>query len=132
MIIMTIVYVGVERRRGMLEILLWLLHYNNRLHTILKISRYQVAHLSTLRHWPKSPKNCKIGQIALKLKSRPRFKVYLVNLLIGGSKNWAILQKMHLQYSYDPKFHWKLYYEAKIKKIIHQNHFCNTFNFSFY
>ena len=63
----------------------------NRLHTILKISRYQWAQLSTLRLCSKRPKNWKIGPIVLKLKSRPSFKVYLVNLLIGAAKNWAIL-----------------------------------------
>ena len=42
----------------------------NRLHAIYQIFRYQVAQLSTLRHWPKRPKNTENGQFWPKLKYR--------------------------------------------------------------
>ena len=95
----------------------------------MKISRYQWAQLSTLRHWLKSTKNWKIGPIVLKLKSRPSFKVYLVKLLTGVAKNWAILQKTHLEACYTPNFHYKRQCDAILIKFCHWNHLKITFIF---
>ena len=65
----------------------------------------------------------------LKLKSHQSFKVYLVKLLIGVAKNWAILQKTHLEACYTPKFHYKRQSDAILIKFWHWNHIKITFIF---
>ena len=50
------------------------------------------------------------------MKLRRFVKVYLVDLLIGVDKDWAILQKLHLEACYTPNFHPKLESDAILDK----------------
>ena len=52
-----------------------------------------------------------------------------MKLLIGVAKNWAILQKTHLEACYTPKFHYKRQSDAILIKFWHWNHIKITFIF---
>ena len=66
------------------------------------------------------------------MKLRRFVKVYLVDLLIGVDKNWAILQKLHLEACYTPNFHPKLEYDTILDKYSYFGFFSITLKFWFY